>query len=322
MNIKNSLLVLLSKNSKLKYYFINYIRLFLPKVFYRGRLKYILNKTNKFDLKYITQRVDYYNQLNKPFVLENNYTTLGSFKFIKKSKTYFFDTALHTRYFNSNERFSHLFGDITTIPNSPSIVKSRPINNSNKNSILLKLNAVRHFVFINDPRLFTEKINKVVWRGSLWISQPQRIEFIKKFYNHPYFNIGHINNNEMSEQWPAEKLSITNQLCYKFIMCIEGNDVASNLKWVMSSNTLAVMPTPKYETWFMEGTLIPDFHYVHIEDDYSNLIEKIEYYIANPDKAQKILNNANLFVSQFKVKKREKLISLMVLDKYFKLQRY
>ena len=46
-------------------------------------------------------------------------------------------------------------------------------------------------------------------------------------------------------------------LNYKFILAIEGYDVATNLKWIMSSNSLAVMPRPTYATWFMEGTLIP-----------------------------------------------------------------
>ena len=42
----------------------------------------------------------------------------------------------------------------------------------------------------------------------------------------------------------------------------------------MSSNSLCFMPKPKYETWFMEGKLIPNHHYVLIEDDYSNLLEQ------------------------------------------------
>jgi len=322
MNILNSFLVFLCKNSKLKYYVLNYIRLFLPNVFYQKRLQTFLGKSKKYDLNYITKRVDYYNQLSKPYVLDKDYKTLADFKFIKKSKAYFFDTTLYTRYFNSNQRFSYLFGDVTTIPNSPSIVKSRPISTLNENSILLKLNAVRHFIFVKDLKPYTKKMNKVVWRGNVWKTQPQRIAFLEKYYNHTYCNVGHVNNNRMSKHWPAKKISIANQLQYKFVMCIEGNDVATNLKWVMSSNSIAVMPTPKYETWFMEGTLIPDVHYVLVNDDYSNLIEKIDYYIANPDKAQEIIKNANTFVSQFKNKKREKLISLMVLDKYFKLQKH
>ena len=41
-----------------------------------------------------------------------------------------------------------------------------------------------------------------------------------------------------------KKVSIDYHLKHKFILCIEGNDVASNLKWVMSSNSVAVMPKP------------------------------------------------------------------------------
>lgn len=81
--------------------------------------------------------------------------------------------------------------------------------------------------------------------------------------------------------------TIREHLDYKFIMAIEGNDVASNLKWVMSSNSLAVMPRPTCETWFMEGTLIPDYHYIEVKDDFSDLEEKLNYYIAHPEKRKK-----------------------------------
>ncbi len=87
----------------------------------------------------------------------------------------------------------------------------------------------------------------------------------------------------------------------------------------MSSNSIAVMPRPKYETWFMEGTLIPDYHYICIKDDYSDLDEKLKYYIKHPEKAQNIIFHANQYVDQFKNKKQEKLISLLVLKKYFEL---
>ena len=39
-------------------------------------------------------------------------------------------------------------------------------------------------------------------------------------------------------------MPISEQLCYKFIFCIEGADTATNIKWVMSSNSLCVMPKP------------------------------------------------------------------------------
>ncbi len=49
-------------------------------------------------------------------------------------------------------------------------------------------------------------------------------------------------------------MSIDEQLGHKFIMCIRGNDVATNLKWVMSSSSIAVMPRPDVESWYMEGS--------------------------------------------------------------------
>ena len=87
----------------------------------------------------------------------------------------------------------------------------------------------------------------------------------------------------------------------------------------MSSNSVCVMPKPKYETWFMEGTLKPDVHYIEISDDFSNAEQKIKYFIEHPNKVLKIIENANEHVKQFKYSRREKLISLMVLDKYFSL---
>lgn len=115
------------------------------------------------------------------------------------------------------------------------------------------------------------------------------------------------------------KKTIGEHLDYKFIMALEGNDVASNLKWVMSSNSLAVMTRPTCETWFMEGTLVPDYHYVAVKEDFSDLEEKIRFYIAHPDKAEAIIAHAHEFVSQFRDDRRETLIQLMVLDKYFRL---
>ena len=116
-----------------------------------------------------------------------------------------------------------------------------------------------------------------------------------------------------------KKASLDTHLKHKFILCIEGNDVASNLKWVMSSNSVAVMPKPKYESWFMEGKLIPNYHYILIKDDYSDLEEKLNYYKKNTDELKRIAKNANQYTNQFRDINKEKLISLLVMEKFFKL---
>ena len=99
----------------------------------------------------------------------------------------------------------------------------------------------------------------------------------------------------------------------------EGNDVASNLKWVMSSNSIAVTPKLRRETWFMEGTLIPDYHFVEVRDDFSDLEERMTYYIEHPEEAEAIIRHAHEYVEQFFDHEREKLISLLVLKKYFEV---
>lgn len=68
----------------------------------------------------------------------------------------------------------------------------------------------------------------------------------------------------------------------------------------------------------MEGTLVPDYHYIEIKPDFSDLMEKMDYYTSHPDKAEEIISHAHEFTRQFQNKKREKIISLLVLEKYFK----
>ena len=82
---------------------------------------------------------------------------------IKKRTTYFFDLYNYLSYFPSFFRVRYKFGDITEEFTSPTIVKSRPIN-GNQNSVIMKLNQVRHFYFIEDRKKFIEKKNMAVWR--------------------------------------------------------------------------------------------------------------------------------------------------------------
>ena len=102
-------------------------------------------------------------------------------------------------------------------------------------------------------------------------------------------------------------------------MSLEGNDVASNLKWVMSSNSIAVTPRLRRETWFMEGRLEGGVHYVEIRPDFSDLEEKMDHYSNHLDELRTIVDNANRYVAQFRDPRRERYIALLVMQKYFKM---
>jgi hypothetical protein len=302
------------KPSKLAYYFKAILRLIVPNALYRKRLPAELDRLTTNNAQLIFDRINYYNKLTVKTALHPLAPALKDYTFPKKQKVYFFDSQEYFRYFKRTLRVHFLPGDITHVPDEPTIVKSRPLHESNENAVLLKLNKVRHFVFVTDTKPFTQKKNMLVGRGVVKV--PHRIRFFEQYFNHPLCNLGQINHGK-NEQWIKPKLTIQEHLDYKFILCLEGYDVATNLKWVMSSGSLAVMPEPKFESWFMEGRLIPGYHYIKIQADYSDLESQLTYYIAHTDEALAIVRNANAWVQQFSDKKSERLISLMVLEKYF-----
>jgi Glycosyl transferase family 90 len=305
-----------NKNIKLLYYLKVLAWQLMPSGFFRLRLPERLKKLDTLtetERNLIFSRVNYYNKLQtvKPLLAG---IMLGKLRLPKKQKAYYFDTQEYTRYFNTQYKANFLFGDVTQVYPEPTIVKSRPINKLNENSVILNLDKLRHFNFVTDSRAFEDKKNMLVGRGV--IKKEHRIRFYERYFNHPLCNLGQINRGK-NEHWIKDFLTIDEHLEYKFILCLEGNDVATNLKWVMSSNSLAVMPKPKFETWFMEGTLVANHHYVEIKDDYSDLEARLNYYINNPKEALNIIRQAHDFVAQFQHKEREDLISLLVLEKYF-----
>lgn len=306
------------KKSKFFYYLSNALSLLMPRFVYRIRYQRLLASFTEAERRHCEERVHYYNQCTRPFVVApyaESYSTVGKFK-KTKGWTYFFDTRQVIRYFPSEFAFNYINGDVTHIPNVPSFIKSRPISDNNQNSIVLKLNQVRHFKFVDDSTAYQNKKNMVAWRGVGF--QPHRRKVIEAFYDHPRCNIGQTRPEE-GQPWEKGFMSIEEQLQYKFLLCIEGNDVATNLKWAMSSNSLVMMSKPKYETWFMEGRLVAGVHYVQLKDDYSDLPDKMDYYLKHEDEALAIIDNAHRWIEQFKDKRRERAISLMVAEKYFKL---
>lgn len=289
---------------------------FILKVRKQCFLKKYYSKYNNDALQF---RLNYYNKLKENKLLTEKATNLATHKLksVNYSKVYYFDSYEYTRYFPKNLNWKFAPGDITDLQQEPTIVKSRPISQNNENSVLLKLNKIRHFIFVNDKRKFEDKTPKILFRGAAH-GKPIRQKFIEMYVNNLMCDVKDTAKDSINPiDWQSKPISIKKQLKYRYIMAIEGNDVASNLKWIMSSNSIAVMPRPKYETWFMEGTLIPNHHYIEIKDDFSDLIERVNFYEQNPELAKNIIKNANEYVKQFKDKKREKLLGILVMKKYF-----
>src|SRR5262245_2120494 len=116
------------KNNKFTYYVTGFIRQIIPAFFFRMQLRRKLASISRYDADYIKRRVNYYNKLGVVKQLSPAVQPLTLFKYRKKNKTYFFDSYEYTRYFRSHFRVNFLFGDITIVPDEPTIVKSRPVH--------------------------------------------------------------------------------------------------------------------------------------------------------------------------------------------------
>lgn len=290
----------------------------LPRRYYIDQkirwFKRLEKERSQSDIDDIQRRVNYYNQWQNAASLASGAQRASDFS-KGKSWAYYIDMKKYLLAFDPAMRFFYQPGDIRTVPAEPTFLKSRPISNDNQTSVLLKLNRIRHYFFVQDHQPFQHKKNQLVWRGAC--HREHRQDFVKRFYRHPLCDVGDSHEKFSHEVWHKGFLSISQQLDYKFILSIEGNDVATNLKWVMASNSLCFMTKPKFETWFMEGALVPGYHYVLLADDYSDLEEKVQYYIDHPGQANAIIRNANDYVKPFLDAPREHLIGLLVMQKYF-----
>jgi hypothetical protein len=309
----------IQETNKIFYYLQGYYNLLKLKLGIEtaGNIERFLNNGGPYDRDYLVNRVNYYNKLNHliPIGEAKSSLSIKSFQRPIKPSAYFFDLIEYARFFDRELKLSYLFGDVTHVPLFPSLVKSRPATVENGNAVLLKLDKARHFKFVEDDIAFGKKKNMLIGRGV--VTQPHRVDFFNKYFHHPLCDLGKVNDNGRNTEWLKPLIPISEHLKYKFILCLEGHDVATNLKWVMSSSSVAVMPQPRYETWFMEGSLIPDQHYICIKDDYSDLEERLNYFIDHPQQAMDISKNANQYVRQFQNKKQEHILNLLVLDKYF-----
>ena len=101
-----------------------------------------------------------------------------------------------------------------------------------------------------------------------------------------------------------------------FIISVEGNDFATNLSWIMLSNSVPLMPVPYVETWKMEQKLIPYIHYVPLNNDFSDLDKKMEWCLNNLDICEEIAYMSKLYVLQFFDKNKENNIIKEVINVY------
>lgn len=304
------------KNNKLLYFVNSYAHEALWHGFYRSWRSILREARRRNDFAAIMSRVNYY--CKAPGPQQGNTRAVRDFGRHEAASVYYFDLHKAMRPFGPDTQMRYLPGDVTTVPLLPTLTKSRPIKGDNANSVLLKLNAIRHFISVRDTTPFSAKKDAAVFRGKV-MDKPKRMDFFNRWFGHPLCDAGDTSRAAGHPEWKTDVMTIAQQLGYKFILAIEGNDVSSNLKWIMNSRSVAMMPEPEYETWFMEGRLRAGEHYIRLNSDFSDFEEVMEYYLTHQAEAEAIAANARRYCEEFHDRRREYIISTLTVAKYLGL---
>lgn len=251
-----------------------------------------------------------------------------------------FNLLLKTK--NFNNRFSFSRGDVITEDQQNNWTLSKNRCDGNTSSVLLRsYNFDRHWGnYYNKPKdtPFEKKKNVVFWRGvstgsskhfsaKNWDPRPaNRFTLVENWFNKTNnIDVGFsfIHRDWLKpkyQKYVKDSCDVNHFLKFKYILSIEGNDKDSGLNWKLNSNSLVFMAKPRVTTWLMETTLIPNKHYILLNDDFSDLQEKLEWCNNNQDKCIEIIKNANDFMKQFSDNKMEQNLEIEVLNTYFRLK--
>jgi hypothetical protein len=185
-----------------------------------------------------------------------------------------------------------------------------------------------------------EKIPKLVWRGaatdgfyspSNWINFPrgklcylaiQNPEQIDAIFTDIY--PWHCENlKKMKLALPlGNQMSYETQVQFKFQIILDGVFTTyPGDRWRLLSDSCCFMPESPYGHWFHDA-LIPWVHYVPVKRDLSDLVEKMDYLLANDEIARNIAKNARQFALDFLLSPQIAVYCYKALLKYASLQKY
>ena len=327
-----------TQNDILKERLIFYLNDFLYENY---KKKYIINeiKDDDMDNNEDENRRETYFILNKEklieLIKENKLPEIRLNKYYK-SLLYIIEKNIDKNI--QNKDFFLYHGDIRHEKKRIGFTKTRNINDK-KLVLLRSLNKDRHwknFYNFKKNKDYNFYIKKpiIFWRGVNTGFNSKRLDryiVIEKYFNHKKCNIGYSKiidiknrNNRLKKfennlnKYLLKDEPINEFLKYKYILSLEGNDKDSGLNWKLASNSVVFMAKPCVESWLMESKLIPNYHYILLKDDYSDLIEKINWCNKNPKICINIIKNANNYMKQFKNERIENLLEKTVINIYFK----
>lgn len=169
--------------------------------------------------------------------------------------------------------------------------------------IILPLNRKRHYGITSDVSNndvpWEQKVSKAIWRGKYDTPRTRHIAYslVSKYVNSTLVNAKFSKHTTGApHDMVGEYKTMKEQLIYKYIVSIEGNDVSSGLKWMLLSNSVVLTPPFTVESWAMEGSLKPYVHYLPLKSDMSNVEDMIQWAEMHPKETRLISERSTLYI--------------------------
>lgn len=217
----------------------------------------------------------------------------------------------------------------------PTFVRPAPVPDAVGNHVIVRLMRHRYEDPVEKvPKVdipFQQKKDMLLWRGSTTgqlkpcasgqFAKRSRMLLVQKYSStkDSRIDVGFskaIPAAQVQSGWMKHNMSIAAQLTYKFLLVVDGNSEGSGMEWIMSSNSVPVMPKPVVQTWALHSWLQPWKHFIPVEPDFSDLSTQLDWALANPDKAAQIAQEGKNFMQEFADKDRENRIHAAVLAAY------
>jgi hypothetical protein len=257
-------------------------------------------------------------------------------------------------------QFGDLKNTITAKP-VPVIGKWRHVTTRLNAFIIWKLNVNKHYGLLKSlsafDRSWERKKQRVIWRGVLsgfiekdgmtlkrYLIMHQHLSDYERCNAIPrcklvYMVRALLNNSRIDAaltsnfnrlprfingtELIAARLKPRIMLKNKVLLSIEGNDVATNLKWALYSNSVVMGPPPTKMTYGLENLLVPWVHFIPLHHNFSDLEEKMEWVWRNDADAKNIAMNGKQFMQDLmfgpEAKRDDEHIQVEMAKRYAKL---
>lgn len=120
---------------------------------------------------------------------------------------------------------------------------------------------------------------------------------------------------ELLRPMHGDPLSIRDQLGFRYLLCLEGNDYPTSLFWSLASNSLVLMPKPVWETVFHES-LEPWTHYVPVAADLSDLEQRFAWCEDHQSEVLDMVAAANRYIEPYQNFELRNILDYLTIETY------